>query len=405
MLKAAIAALAALAVSASAFAQTTTTTTLTPAAQQVQLVAPQLVPFSGSSANFDSLVNGLTSGAPVTLTTANPDGSAQIVTFLPGPSLTVGDAARRLETARQNLIASGIATPTAQQVAVALMGGPLTALSGTATLTGVLSGTTGTTQIQVRNDPLPLPTPAGAGELNLSAANLQALRTALGQGSAVTLSSTTTTGITQGVTFTVPGGPMNAADVNQALQLAAALLGQQGIPNPTPDQVRVALVGGTLAGLNGTNVVVQGVLQGRLRTTSASPLVNTSNSPLTTSTSTSPLTTNTSNSPLTTNTSNSPLTSTSTSTATGTSASPLTGTSTSTLTGTSASPLTGTSTSTLTGTSTSPLTSTSNSPPAGTSASPLTGTSNTPAAVVPSANPAPVGAPVNGERRVSRPRG
>ena len=273
-----VAALAALALSASAIAQTTTTT-LTPAAQQVQLVAPQLVPFSGSSANFDSLVNGLTSGAPVTLSTANPDGSAQIVTFLPGPSLTVVDAARRLETARQNLIAGGIAAPTAQQVAVALVGGPLTTLSGTATLTGVLSGTTGTTPLQVRNEPAPVSALTGAGALNLSAANLQALRTALGQGSAVTLSAATATGAAQNVTFAVPGGPMSAAEVNQALQLAAALLGQQGIPNPTPDQIRVALVGGTLAGVNGANVPVQGVLQGRVRTTSESPLLSTSNSP------------------------------------------------------------------------------------------------------------------------------
>jgi len=273
-----IAALAALALSASAFAQTTA---ITPAAQQVQLLAPQLVAFSGSSGNFDSVVNGLTSGAPVTLTTLTPDGLIQVVTFLPGTTGTAADAARQLEAARQNLIARGIATPTAQQLAVSLVGGPLTTLSGTTPLSGVLTGNTGgTTPIQVRSELAPVSTLAGAGALNLSTASLQALRTALGQGSAATLSATTPAGATQSVTFTAPGGPMNAFEVNQALQLASALLAQLGILNPTPEQIRVALVGGTLAAVNGTNVPVQGVLQGRVRTTSESPLLSTSNSPV-----------------------------------------------------------------------------------------------------------------------------
>lgn len=273
-----IAAVAALALSATAFSQTTT---ITPAAQQVQLLAPQLVAFSGSTGNFDSVVNGLTSGAPVTLTTLTPDGLIQVVTFLPGTTITAADAARQLEAARQNLIARGVAAPTAQQLAVSLVGGPLTTLSGTAPLTGVLTGTTGgTTPIQVRNELAPVSTLAGAGALNLSATNLQALRTALGQGSAVTLSSVTTAGATQSVSFTAPGGPLQAFEVNQALQLAAALLAQLGVLNPTPDQVRVALVGGTLTGVNGTNVAVQGVLQGRVRNTSEGPLLSTSNSPL-----------------------------------------------------------------------------------------------------------------------------
>lgn len=275
-----VTALAALAFAASAIAQTTTTT-LTPAAQQVQLLAPQLVPFAGSTGNFDSLVNGLTLGAPITLTTVTPDGLVQIVTFLPGSTLSPLDAARQLETARQNLITRGIATPTAQQLAVSLVGGTLPTVAGSTTINGVITGAAGgTTPIQVRSEIASAAAlPAGSSTLNLSAADLQALRTGLAQGSPITLGATTPTGASQVSSFSVPGGPMNAFEVNQSLQLASALLAQQGILNPTPDQIRVALVGGTLTGISGANIPVQGVLQGRVTSTSTSPAFNTSNSP------------------------------------------------------------------------------------------------------------------------------
>lgn len=283
MLKA-LAASAALAFSAAGFAQTTTTTTpsLTPAAQQVQLLAPQLLAFAGSVGNFDSLVNGLTSGAPVTLTTVESNGVVQIVTFVPGTTLSALDAARQLEAARQSLITRGVATPTAQQLAVSLVGGTLPTLAGSSAITGVLPGTSGTTiPVQVRNEIASVPVSPAAGALSLSAADLQALRDGLARGTAVTLSGTTTpAGVSPGTTFSAPGGPMNAFEVDQALQLASALLAQQGILTPTPDQLRVALVGGTLTGVNGANIPVRGVLQGRVRSTSESPTASTSASPV-----------------------------------------------------------------------------------------------------------------------------
>jgi hypothetical protein len=267
------AALAALMLSAAAFAQTTT---ISPNSQQVQLLAPQLVAFAGSAGNFDSLVNGLTVGTPITLTTVSSDGFIQVVTFMPGITMSTADTARALETARQNLIVRGVAAPTAQQLAIALMGGSLTTAAGSTPLPGVLSGTAGTSQLQIRNE-VAFP---GASALNLSAANLQALRTGLAQGSPVTLTSTSAAGAVQSVTFTPTSGPMNAFEVNQALSLASALLAQQGVLNPTPDQIRVALMGGTLSTVSGLNVPVQGVLQGRVRMTSESPLFGTSNSRL-----------------------------------------------------------------------------------------------------------------------------
>jgi hypothetical protein len=272
-----IAAIAALMLSAAAYAQTTT---ISPNAQQVQLLGPQLLPFSGSTANFDSLVSGLTTGIPVTLTTVSPDGFVQIVTFMPGTTMSALDAARNMERARQALISRGVATPTAQQLAIALVGGSLTTPSGTTPVAGVLTGTTNATPIQVRNEVAPFSTFASTANLNLSQNNLQALRVALAQGSSATLTTTTATGATQVVTIPPTGIAMTAFEVNQALQLAGALLAQQGIVSPTMDQIRIALVGGTLTTGNGAVVAVQGVLQGRVRGTSDSALVGTSNSPL-----------------------------------------------------------------------------------------------------------------------------
>ncbi len=243
-----------------------------PEAQQVQLLAPQLVPFSGSTGNFESLVSGLTAGTSITLTTLGTDGVMQIVTFLAGSTMSAADAARALETARQSLISQGIATPNAQQLAQALLG------NSAATL-------------QVRNEFIPATSVAGNSTLNLSAANLQALRTALTQGTAATLTGTTSTGVTQTTTFTAPGGPMNDFQVTQALQLASTLLAQQGIFNPTPEQLRAALVGGNLVTSGGTSVPVQGVLQGRVRNTSESPFFGTSNSPFFGTSNTPPSTT------------------------------------------------------------------------------------------------------------------
>jgi hypothetical protein len=91
---------------------------------QVQRIAPQLVAFAGSQANFDNLVNGLAAGSPVTLTTVDPSGATQTVTFTPaaGAVSSPVEIARSLEATRQQLISSGIATPNAQQLGTTLAG-------------------------------------------------------------------------------------------------------------------------------------------------------------------------------------------------------------------------------------------------------------------------------------------
>jgi hypothetical protein len=255
-----IALFVALAFSAAALAQSTGTggTTTSSASQQVQLLGPQLVSFAGSSGNFESVVNGLANGTPVTLTTVGTDGVVQIVTFLPGTTQSVTDIARNLESARQNLISRGVANPTAQQLAVALVGGTLTTASGSNSLNGVLNGTSLAGSFQVRNEI------AGATGLNtIPTSTLQNLRNSLTQG-----------------TFSPGRGPMSAFEVNQTLNLAAAALAQQGILNPTPEQLRVALLGGNLTTAAGTQVAVQGVLQGSVRNTSETSLLGTSDTRL-----------------------------------------------------------------------------------------------------------------------------
>lgn len=243
--------LAALSLSAAALAQSPASS---PPARQVELLAPQLVSFAGSPANFESLVNGLAQGIPVTLTSVSADGVVQIVTFQPGTALSPTDVARTLESARQSLIARGIVGPTPQQLAVALVGG--------------------VSPIQVRTEVAAQPVPGtGVATLaNISAAELQALRTGLAQNAPVTL-----TGAGGPVTFGAPGRTMSDFEINQALQLAGLMLAQQGIFDPTPEQLRVALLGGTLGTTAGA-VPLRGVLQGRVRNTSDSGLFGTSDS-------------------------------------------------------------------------------------------------------------------------------
>jgi hypothetical protein len=339
MPRALLSALAVLALGPAALAQTMTLSpgapqgaspgiaTFSQSTQQVQRVAPQLVPFAGSTGNFESLVTGLTTGTTVTLATVGADGSLQIVTFTPASAVSPGDAARLLETARQNLISRGIAAPTGTQLAAALMGGTVTTLSGTSGLTGVLTGTTSSpTPVLVRTDNVALQN--GAANSNISPAQLVAVRNALATGTGVTL-TTGSGSTTQNVVFSPTGVRLSDFEVNQALQLAGTLLAQQGVLNPTADQLRVALFGGTLVGANGAAFPIQGVLQGQLRNTSSS-----------------------------------------------------------TAGITSASPLTNTSNSSLTGTSNSPVAGTSNSSPAGTSNSSIAGTSNSPVAASPGASSA-----------------
>jgi hypothetical protein len=132
-----LAAAAAFAIQAPAAAQTPPVGT--DAALEVQRLAPQLVAFAGSEANFRNLVNGLAQGLPVTLVTLTADGLIQTVTFSPSGTSSPTDIARTLESARQQLISRGIAAPTAEQIGVTLAGGNLPTPAGTVRVGGIVS--------------------------------------------------------------------------------------------------------------------------------------------------------------------------------------------------------------------------------------------------------------------------
>ena len=105
--------------------QSVSAQTSVPPTVTVQQLAPQLVPFAGSQVNFQNLVTGLAQGTEVQLFTVLPDGSTQVVNFTPAP-VPVAQIPSLLESTRQQLIGLRIATPTAEQLALALTGGAVT---------------------------------------------------------------------------------------------------------------------------------------------------------------------------------------------------------------------------------------------------------------------------------------
>jgi hypothetical protein len=128
---------------------------------QVQRLAPQLLAFAGSQGNFENLVNGLALGVPVTLSTVGADGVVQTVTFVsPGGAVSdPAEIARTLEATRQQLIASGVATPTAQQLGELISGTTVPVTVGTIPTTPAAAAAGGTLpspaqQIQSRNAPV-----------------------------------------------------------------------------------------------------------------------------------------------------------------------------------------------------------------------------------------------------------
>ena len=119
-----------------AMAQTTIAPTV-PVSVSVQRLAPQLIAFAGSDANFQNLVNGLANGTPVQLTTTLANGFTQTVTFTPAAISSPTQIAQVLEAARQQLIGLGVGVPTAEQIGFTLMGGFVPTASGGAQVSGL----------------------------------------------------------------------------------------------------------------------------------------------------------------------------------------------------------------------------------------------------------------------------
>ena len=99
-----------------------------------QRISADFSAFAGSDSNAHSLVAGLRSGQPITLTSAGgagtTTGAATAVTIMPPTRpMGYGNIYLALSLAKQRLAAQGIANPTPQQLQLALTGG--TVIGGT----------------------------------------------------------------------------------------------------------------------------------------------------------------------------------------------------------------------------------------------------------------------------------
>lgn len=108
--------------------------------------------------------------------------------------------------------------------------------------------------------------------------NAASLVSGLRSGGAVTLVGSSATGTTTGtaggttstttsassdseVSFVSPTGPMGWGEVRHALTYARESLADQGITQPTPSQLKAALIGGAVTSADGTASTSTGVLQ------------------------------------------------------------------------------------------------------------------------------------------------
>jgi hypothetical protein len=132
----------------------------------VQQLAPQLLAFAGSQQNFQNLVNGLSQGTPIQLSSVLPNGFNQVVSFTPAGTLSPLQIAQVLESTRQQLIGLGIANPTGEQIGAALTGGTIpTPLSPAAqtqntavnvqVIPSAASGATAAPRINTSDSPVP----------------------------------------------------------------------------------------------------------------------------------------------------------------------------------------------------------------------------------------------------------
>ena len=155
--------------------------------------------------NLQNLLAGLMNGGDVTLITPLTTGMLQVTSFRMPVRMAAADAAAYVDRARQELSRLGVAQPSAEQIARMLAGGPLEVPAGRFTVPGLL---------------------------NLS-------------GIPATLVSQLVTAGSAAAGGSAPAAPVPAREA--ALRELAGL----GILNPSEDQIRTALVGGTLTTVNG----------------------------------------------------------------------------------------------------------------------------------------------------------
>lgn len=103
-------------------------------------LASQYATWAGGKANADALVQGLTSGGSITISTTRGDGSTSLAGFTPRASMTPAEAGAALQRARASLSRLGIDKPSAEQIQAALIGGEVELRDGATTM---VNGTVG----------------------------------------------------------------------------------------------------------------------------------------------------------------------------------------------------------------------------------------------------------------------
>ena len=161
--------------------------------------------------NLQNLLAALETGAPVTLITPLTTGMSQVTSFSAQKRMASAEALAYVDRARGELMRLGVQQPTAEEIARMLAGGPLVP-AGNVTLPGLLN---------VAGIP----------------ASIVSQQVAAG----------TPVNGTPGYGTSAAGGSAAVPAREQAIRELAAL----GIINPSEDQIRTALVGGTITTVNG----------------------------------------------------------------------------------------------------------------------------------------------------------
>lgn len=159
----------------------------------------------------------------------------------------------RTFTLKSGLLAAAVTSALATGFALA---DDAATLNTEARRTDTLTAAQGDTRVQTR---LASQFSAFAG----SQENAQSLATGLRHGTPVTLTSTSSAGQTSSLTFDPPTRPMGNGNVFISLALAKQQLANLGITQPTPEQLKAALVGGTVttgSGATAQTTTLKGVL-------------------------------------------------------------------------------------------------------------------------------------------------
>jgi hypothetical protein len=170
--------------------------------------------------NLQNLLAALETGAPVTLVTPLTTGMSQVTSFSAPTHMSDAEARAYVENAKVELARLGVQRPSAEEIARMLAGGPLVVPAGSVTVPGLLGLAGIPASIASRQVAAGTPVNGAAGY------------GAAGYGQAAAGGS-------------APAQPVPARE--QAIEQLAAL----GIINPSEDQIRTALVGGSITTVNG----------------------------------------------------------------------------------------------------------------------------------------------------------